>query len=299
MIITCPQCNSRFSLHSQVLAPEGRNVRCSACREVWFELPDLEELAEEENFDGPPIEDIPEGVKPLAEGANVPSVYDQLEEVPEVVSAGNMGRIGGYGAAGFAFLIILGALLAMQSAIASAWPASNAFYQMLGYEPIIPGKGLIFDHLRVEKNNEVISVEGQIINLAKEEKHVPLIEASLRSEKGDILEKWIIEPPESHIKAEETIAFKANYVPHVKDAHDLLLWFTLAKTASAGGGSNQAPAQDAHADQSGGAAHGESQEPADAPPHQEALHPTPGIDPHLPPSPHTDVPADHNSSPGH
>lgn len=299
MIITCPQCNARFNLHAQVLAPEGRNVRCSTCHEVWYELPDLEELAEEAESGFPPIEDIPEGVKPLAEGANVPLI---VEEAPasEVESAKNYGTFGGYLAAAIVFVFIFSGLVVARNTIAHSWPASNAFYQMLGFDAVVPGKGLIFDHVVVKRNNEVLTVEGKIINMMPDAQKVPMIEASLRNMQGNTLERWLIEPPENVIKKEETIAFKADYVPHTKEAHDLLLWFTLkAKTASKGDDNNQAQEADAHAGPSGGEVHGESPAPADAQPHSESSPVIPGIDPHLPPSPHKDVPEDHTASPDH
>ncbi len=46
MILTCPQCDVRFLLPAIKLAPNGAKVRCSACSEVWFEMPNEDELAE-------------------------------------------------------------------------------------------------------------------------------------------------------------------------------------------------------------------------------------------------------------
>ena len=45
MILTCPQCQTKFMLDISKLAPEGRQVRCSTCGESWFAAPDPEELA--------------------------------------------------------------------------------------------------------------------------------------------------------------------------------------------------------------------------------------------------------------
>jgi predicted Zn finger-like uncharacterized protein len=44
MIITCPQCATRFSLGQTVIGPQGRKVRCSSCRHIWVQMP----LAESE-----------------------------------------------------------------------------------------------------------------------------------------------------------------------------------------------------------------------------------------------------------
>ena len=39
MLITCPSCASAFRIDIDRLGPEGRSVRCGACREPWFVSP--------------------------------------------------------------------------------------------------------------------------------------------------------------------------------------------------------------------------------------------------------------------
>lgn len=45
MIITCPNCSSRFRLKADALGETGRNVKCAKCAHRWFAAPDT--LAEE------------------------------------------------------------------------------------------------------------------------------------------------------------------------------------------------------------------------------------------------------------
>jgi len=37
MIITCPQCDTQYYLGRQELAPQGRQLKCSKCKVVWFQ----------------------------------------------------------------------------------------------------------------------------------------------------------------------------------------------------------------------------------------------------------------------
>ncbi len=48
MLITCPTCASSYRIDAAKIGPEGRSVRCAACRETWFLTPDaaIEEAPE-------------------------------------------------------------------------------------------------------------------------------------------------------------------------------------------------------------------------------------------------------------
>ncbi len=47
MLITCPTCASSYRINAAKIGPEGRSVRCAACRETWFLSP-TDALAEDE-----------------------------------------------------------------------------------------------------------------------------------------------------------------------------------------------------------------------------------------------------------
>ncbi len=36
MIITCPNCKKKFEIDSSLMPPEGRNLQCGSCDNVWF-----------------------------------------------------------------------------------------------------------------------------------------------------------------------------------------------------------------------------------------------------------------------
>ena len=39
MIITCPACATQFRVPDGALGSDGRKLRCSSCRHVWFQEP--------------------------------------------------------------------------------------------------------------------------------------------------------------------------------------------------------------------------------------------------------------------
>ena len=77
MILSCPHCGTRYSLSESQLGPNGRKVRCSACKTTWHADPPPAE----------PIELAPEPpVKPRVEdlqqvkAERLPSRYRALIE---------------------------------------------------------------------------------------------------------------------------------------------------------------------------------------------------------------------------
>ncbi|MDA1060067.1 MAG: zinc-ribbon domain-containing protein, partial [Proteobacteria bacterium] len=39
MIVTCPNCSTRYQLDAQFLVPQGRALRCVKCGHSWTERP--------------------------------------------------------------------------------------------------------------------------------------------------------------------------------------------------------------------------------------------------------------------
>ena len=45
MIITCPECETRFKTSADAIGPNGRTVRCANCNETWFVPAEADEMA--------------------------------------------------------------------------------------------------------------------------------------------------------------------------------------------------------------------------------------------------------------
>ncbi len=50
MIVTCPQCSTKFSIEDDLMRPDGRKVRCSRCSHSWFQVFEEEESVESESM---------------------------------------------------------------------------------------------------------------------------------------------------------------------------------------------------------------------------------------------------------
>lgn len=78
MIITCPACATQFRVPDGALGSDGRKLRCSSCRHVWFQAPPEEALtteAEAPEAIAPPPPSEPEASEPAAESATHEEVF--------------------------------------------------------------------------------------------------------------------------------------------------------------------------------------------------------------------------------
>jgi predicted Zn finger-like uncharacterized protein len=70
MILTCPNCGTQYVVKDDAIPPEGRQVRCAACKHSWHQDPDAEPQRE------PEAEITPSADEPVAEPAEVATAAD-------------------------------------------------------------------------------------------------------------------------------------------------------------------------------------------------------------------------------
>ncbi|MBT5187285.1 MAG: DUF3426 domain-containing protein [Kordiimonadaceae bacterium] len=161
MILTCPECKSRYVVNPNALMPNGRTVRCAKCSHNWFESkpePEVEiippqkpteneanneatsqdELIDKYKSDGEirnkseesdsggdfdfPIQKPKKRMRPVPKTANLPALQNQK-----------------YGSSKFGWIslmvfvtAVISLFLMFQDTISSKWPASNKLYTAIG-----------------------------------------------------------------------------------------------------------------------------------------------------------------------
>ena len=227
-------------------------MKCSACGEQWFQLPDPDELIEDleqqieedeggassseegsaetpvlddegaDNKTSAPQEDIPEGVKPdNLERSKAPVIQD------EGAGEKNIANLAGYGAAAFIFILAFALLVAMKDTVIRSWPASISFYHMIGLHAVAPGEDLVFDRIEVSVSEEFVTVDGLIINLSNESRMIPTLEARLKDGNAQDIAVWHIAPPQMDIGPESTVPFKAQHAMDASAGESLQIRFVL------------------------------------------------------------------------
>ena len=53
MILTCPSCGTQYVVKDGAIPPEGRQVRCAACKHSWHQDPEADTAAEQADVAAP------------------------------------------------------------------------------------------------------------------------------------------------------------------------------------------------------------------------------------------------------
>ncbi len=196
MIVTCPNCSTRYSLTSAYIGPSGRKVRCTKCGHTWFQRPVEEEhvmTSATIGFD-PRTESGPTEVRPAR-----PMPAAKPVTITTASKGGDKRRkpsVGWYALAASVAAIAAAGWLAREP-IVHAWPPAALLYEMAGAPVPPPGAGLQLQNVRSEQRAEeggvVLVVEGQIVNTSEAERPVPRLRAiSLDHEKQPV-QSWAID----------------------------------------------------------------------------------------------------------
>ncbi len=79
MILTCPNCSTQYVVKDGAIPPEGRQVRCAACKHSWHQDPESG-LAVEPESEPIAAPDSETGSEPIAEAAETGADDDNLAE---------------------------------------------------------------------------------------------------------------------------------------------------------------------------------------------------------------------------
>ena len=222
MILTCPNCYSQFKVSLAVIGNQPRNVRCSACGEVWEEISHIEEGVEkdvdnnegetEEGVEGDISEDdvitaheevdIPDSIKP-EEGDGEDEIKVKADDKEKKIA---------YGIAACLFLVVFIYLMLSSTSMMRAHPSMQAFYSLVGVHMDIPSSDKItFANVKAHDLDNEIKVSGEIINLTGEPQTLRMMEITVTDGAEQVLTSWFAAPPKAVMESEETVKFVSKY----------------------------------------------------------------------------------------
>lgn len=239
LVITCPECSTRYKASASSIGADGRSVRCAKCGATWFvPAPDVidalvadpDALSLADNVAAtasPPVSQIPTpepDLEPAMSFDDDPIVRNAPVQPPRALGADVMMRNHVDNAklakrrrtirfiwAVPLVLVFIAALIAYfnRQTIVNRIPQMASVYQMIGIE--VRAGGLEIDPPQARTvlvdGEPVIRVESVVRNLTRKAKMVPLIELTLHDIDGQGLVQWYVEPDPNRIEGRGRLVF--------------------------------------------------------------------------------------------
>ena len=205
MILTCPQCATRYQTDVAQFMPTGRKVRCAKCGHVWFQEPPAPEpeipvVHEEAPPPQPEPEPEPEPIFPrrTAYAPPEPEYEEEQEDVSHFAARPRSRFLPRLGLA-FGWLVLAGIVAGMgwigvrfRQDIATLLPQTASLYRAVGLH--VNTLGIEF-HNKVarfdtENGQSVLLITGNVVNITSHELTVPPIRVSLSDDDRRELYHW-------------------------------------------------------------------------------------------------------------
>jgi predicted Zn finger-like uncharacterized protein len=212
MIITCPNCATRYQADAAKFPAAGRRVKCAKCGHTWHQDPPPPEPAAEaeeqilrptapaaaEPSPAPAPQEIPRtgAFKPEPQfeiPAHMPVVAPQGEKTDRrPLLAGRLGLGLGWALLAVIILVAIWAFLRYRQEVATAWPQTASLYSAVG-RPVNP-RGIDFTDVSYRRERQdgqaVLAITGKLVNASGRERPVAQIRAALSDDNGRELYHW-------------------------------------------------------------------------------------------------------------
>lgn len=268
MILTCPNCGTRFALDAARLGVHGRTVRCARCFHTWFAEPPAGEPpvraatadAPSPRFTLPPETDAADhvaepplrpGDRPLGRPGSARRGDGETRNLPALRSEGRLGTILGWGGLVLFVAAIMGGVVLFARDITTAWPAARKLYNSLGLDPnrsvlaAAPGASAPapVESLPIEQRLKftnlapsqrfidgvlTLVISGTIESISPRDETLPPIEVVLLDNRKLDLKTWVFEPPQPSLKPGATVPFETRLENPPPEAQDIRVTFSTA-----------------------------------------------------------------------
>ena len=223
MIVTCPDCATRFDVAAVALGPAGRKVRCVRCFSVWHQAPEPGAALPMAEMP-PPVFAVPEPLPNFMMESSTAAVVDEVAEQdfvfprrPAIVTPPKQRNVIGLAAWGStvaAVLVIVAVAVLGRAEIVARWPSLNGIYEEVGLPAEAVGAGL---ELR-EVNSAIVTsggklslvVAGEVANISSISRGIPPLTIRLRDGTNNVIATWKIFPRPGKLPPGETMPFQTS-----------------------------------------------------------------------------------------
>ncbi|MEO9129573.1 MAG: zinc-ribbon domain-containing protein [Sphingomonas sp.] len=233
MILECSQCRTRYLVPDSAVGPDGRTVRCAACKHSWFQpgsVLDLVARAEAGSTIPPPPPPAPPAPPPppppdvmIAPPGTAPS-YESFSHEPPFRARRNPARrwtIAAF-AAGIAMLIGAAAIL---------WGGAPGLAQQFGLRLGAVETPLKFINNRIDRRDlingsQMFAISGKVVNPTDTRQHVPDIRVELKDAQNRLVYNWMIRPEKTTLGPREQLEFNSAKLDVPLSSKHMLLSFS-------------------------------------------------------------------------
>ncbi|WP_332711636.1 zinc-ribbon domain-containing protein [Pelagibacterium mangrovi] len=273
MIITCPNCHTRYKVASDALSAAGRQVQCAACSELWYATPtfprplapepdpeptddelafrsdrdisfseDEEALLDEAFLRAEPVEPSPPAPAPLDRAGNSARL--------EALARRRRGMLAKLPIARFrrafrvtialALVGLVAGAITLRTEIVSAFPQLDGLYRLVGLGTNVVGLDFTdINTLRTTRDGtSVIIVNAKISNITNQLAYVPSVLVSLLNASGTVIYEWTVTPAARNILPGDVLAIDTQLTAPPQGVTNVRLSFVDGRNG-AGAGTTQ------------------------------------------------------------
>jgi predicted Zn finger-like uncharacterized protein len=254
MILTCPECATRYFIDGGVIGFTGRTVRCTACRASWQAYPEddpielsVDDTAEPEAAPDEPSAEAPtEDAPPLAElpADKLPGAFRaKAEERRRMREAAAQGAVWAALVAGVA--MVLGAVVVFRADIVRSWPRTAGAFAAIGLP--VNTIGLTIEDVQaqpgLEDGRAAVIVTGALRNIESHPVTAPPLRINLLNKAGKAVQGKIASAADPKIPPGETRHFTITLRDPPSSATDVEVVFEEPKPAVAVKAAKAPPAE--------------------------------------------------------
>ena len=233
MILTCPECSTRYQANDAAFQPPGRRVRCAKCGHSWHQAAPVAEVEAEV---APEVEVEP----PPVQAAPAPAPKTRAQAAPEAAEAppakrgfamDRLALAGGWLGLAVVVLLIGWAAVSYRQQVAALWPQSATLYAALGLPVNVHGIAFtdVSYHRESEDKQTVLAVTGKLVNVSGREIAVPPVRVTLTGEDGRELYHWDFTPDVAVLRAGQSVDFQTRLSSPPSAARHLTVRFADSK----------------------------------------------------------------------
>lgn len=246
MILTCPDCASRYFVDDSKVGPSGRTVRCASCGARWtarneddldlFEEPSAADLAAADvlaKLDGQNAADDPETPVNELPGDELPKVFraraDAERRLKEAKTTGIV-----WGGMVAVMLLLMGGAWLFNVNVAKVLPSTAGAYAFVNHP--VNTVGLVPEQLKaepvMENGHAAIVVTGVLRNITDKPVSTPPLRVALLNEHGKRVAGRLAAASDPLIPPNQTRHFSVTLLDPPRTANTLEIGFALEPGAA-------------------------------------------------------------------